>query len=58
MKKKTKCGKKEYLTEDDVIFIGREQIFLYKSIKKLYYYFCDECESWHLTSKSTDKKIN
>ena len=50
------CNKKQYASEDDVIFVGREQMFNYNS-EQLYYYFCDTCESWHLTSKPTDKKI-
>ena len=52
------CGKKRYSTEDNVIFVGREQMFLYKS-EQLYYYFCEECNSWHLTSNNyiSSKKI-
>ena len=50
------CNKKQYASEDDVIFTGREQMFTHGS-EQLYYYFCDICESWHLTSKPTDKKI-
>ena len=58
MKKKKKgCGKKKYESEDDAIFVGREQVFVYWSTERLYYYYCDECEAWHLTSKETNKKI-
>jgi len=51
------CGKKCYLTEEDAIFAGREQVFIYWTIEQLYYYFCEECNSWHLTSKKTENKI-
>jgi hypothetical protein len=50
------CAKKQYNTEDDVIFVGREQMFSHGS-DQLYYYQCDVCEKWHLTSKSTENKI-
>jgi len=53
---KLSCGKKKYTTEDDVIFVGREQIFEFGA-EQLYYYFCDDCLAWHLTSKETENKI-
>ena len=33
------CGKKIYNTEEDIFFVGREQMFEFGS-KQLYYYFC------------------
>lgn len=50
------CGKKIYNTEEDIFFVGREQMFEFGS-KQLYYYFCDSCFGWHLTSKETKNKI-
>ena len=57
MKKEKGCGKKKYQSEDDVIFVGREQVFIYWATEQLYYYYCDECDAWHLTSKPTENKI-
>jgi hypothetical protein len=56
-KKFFSCGKKIYTTEDDVIFVGREQMFEFGS-QQLFYYFCDDCLAWHLTSKETKNRIS
>lgn len=53
---KLSCGKKKYNTESDVIFVGREQMFEFGA-QQLYYYFCDDCLAWHLTSKKKENKI-
>lgn len=50
------CGKKKYITENDVIFVGREQMFEFCS-QQLFYYFCDDCLAWHLTSKQTKNRV-
>jgi hypothetical protein len=51
------CGKKKYTTEDDVVFVGRIQMFEFGS-QQLFYYFCDDCLAWHLTSKETKNRIS
>ena len=56
-KNKTNCGKKIYESEDLVLFIGREQLYFFNS-QPLYYYYCELCYGWHLTSKETKNKIN
>ena len=55
-KNKKGCGKKVYSSEDEVVFIGKEQIYFFNS-QPLFYYFCDLCDGWHLTSKETLNKI-
>ena len=45
-----KCSKKQYKTEDEAAFVAKEQMYIYKSVP-LYWYLCDLCNMWHLTSK-------